>query len=229
MFIFLDTETTGLNDNDRLCQLAYKTDNGITVNELFNPGMPIPIEAMCVHHITNDMVKDKPAFKTSKTWHNLNELLKSDDTILVAHNAPFDVGMLKKEGITVNKNICTLKLSRYLDAEGVIPHHNLQYLRYYLNLNVKANAHDALGDILVLEALFERLYAKIIEKYPDGASDKMIDISSKPVLIRKMPFGKHKGIKMEEIPIDYLHWLSTTDLEEDLKYTVRYYLGRTGS
>ncbi len=57
----------------------------------------------------------------------------------------------------------------------------------------------------------------------------MIDISSKPVLIRKMPFGKHKDSKMEEIPIDYLHWLSTTDLEEDLKYTVRYYLGRTGS
>jgi DNA polymerase III epsilon subunit-like protein len=158
MFIFLDTETTGTNDNDRLCQLAYKSDNGITVNELYNPGMPISIEAMSVHHITDDMVKDKPAFKNSKTWHNVNELLKSDNNILVAHNAPFDVGMLKKEGITVNKHICTLKLSRYLDEEGVIPQYKLQYLRYYLKLNVKANAHDALGDVLVLEALFQRLH-----------------------------------------------------------------------
>ncbi len=226
MFIFLDTETTGTNDNDRLCQLAYKTDNGVTVNELFNPGMPISIEAMSIHHITNDMVKNKPLFENSKTWNNVNELLKSDNSILVAHNALFDVVMIEKEGITVNKHICTLKLSRYLDEEGVIPQYNLQYLRYYLNLNVKANAHDALGDVLVLEALFQRLYAKMIEKYQNSASDKMIDISSKPVLIRRMPFGKHKGMKMEEIPADYLQWLSTTDLEGDLRYTVDYYMGQ---
>ena len=63
MFLFLDTETTGNGHADRHCQLAFKTNQGLIVNELFNPGMPISIEAMSVHHITNEMVQDKPALK----------------------------------------------------------------------------------------------------------------------------------------------------------------------
>ena len=63
MFIFLDTETTGTDKDDRLCQIAFKTEAGLIVNELFNPGKPISIEAMSIHHITNEMVMDKPLFK----------------------------------------------------------------------------------------------------------------------------------------------------------------------
>jgi exodeoxyribonuclease X len=40
-----------------------------------------------------------------------------------------------------------------------------------------------------------------------------------------MPFGKHKGLKMEEVPVDYLRWLAGTDLEEDLRYTIEQFLG----
>jgi DNA polymerase III epsilon subunit-like protein len=65
MFIFLDTETTGTGPADRLCQIAFKIKGGYTVNELFNPGMPITIDAMIVHHITNEMVLGKPAFQTA--------------------------------------------------------------------------------------------------------------------------------------------------------------------
>jgi uncharacterized protein (DUF3820 family) len=39
-----------------------------------------------------------------------------------------------------------------------------------------------------------------------------------------MPFGKHKGLKMEEVPADYLQWLAKTDLDGDLRYTVEYFL-----
>ena len=38
-----------------------------------------------------------------------------------------------------------LKLARYLDKNGVIPKYNLQYLRYYLGLEIEAMPHDALG------------------------------------------------------------------------------------
>jgi hypothetical protein len=79
MFIFLDTETTGNGPADRLCQIAFKIKGGYTVNELFNPGMPITIDAMTVHHITNEMVLDKPAFRNSDTWNKLQDLIKSDD------------------------------------------------------------------------------------------------------------------------------------------------------
>jgi DNA polymerase III epsilon subunit-like protein len=143
---------------------------------------------------------------------------------MVAHNAAFDVEMLKKEGIEPKKVVCTFKLARYFDKDGVIPRYGLQYLRYYLNINVDATAHTALGDILVLEAVFQHIHAQAVEEFGDDAIAKIIEVSNKPVLYRRMPFGKHKGLKMEEVPVDYLKWLVKTDLNEDLRYTVEHYL-----
>jgi exodeoxyribonuclease X len=114
------------------------------------------------------------------------------------------------------------------DMEGVIPKYGLQYLHYYLRLNVDATPHTALGDIQVLEALFNRIYAKAVIEFGDDTVSKMIELSSKPVLYRRMHFGKHKGLKMEEVPLDYLQWLAGTDLEEDLRYTTEQYLGAGG-
>ena len=226
MFIFLDTETTGTEKKDRLIQLAYKTEMGNIVNELFKPPLPISIDSMCVHHITNEMVADKPAFKDSKNHRKLVDLLNDDKNILVAHNAKFDVDMLEKEGVHPKKVICTLKLARHLDTEGKIPRYSLQYLRYFLGIKIEANAHDALGDILVLEKLFERLFVKMSKSIgPAAVENKMMDISSKPVLLSRITFGKHKGEPFREIPGDYLQWLSgQEDLDEDLKFTVGYYL-----
>ena len=224
MFIFLDTETTGTGPGDRLCQIAFKTGDGRVVNELFNPGMPISIDAMSIHHITNEMVQDKPPFLNSRTWSRLQELLDIDDNVMVAHNASFDVGMLKREHLNPKNIVCTLKLAHYLDEEGAIPRFSLQYLRYYLNLNVDATPHDALGDMLVLEALFKRIYTKIVDNFGDDSTQKMIEISNKPILYRRMPYGKHRGLKMDIVPVDYLQWLSTTDLDENMRYTVEHYL-----
>lgn len=224
MFIFLDTETTDRGPADRLCQIAFKTEDGLTVNELFNPGRPISIDAMAVHHITNEMVQDKPSFRGSDAWHQLQNLIKSDRNVMVAHNAAFDVDMLKKEGIEPKRVVCTFKLARYFDKDGLIPRYSLQYLRYYLKLDVDATAHSALGDILVLEALFQHIHLKAVEEFKDDADARIIEVSNKPVLYRRMPFGKHKGLKMSKVPADYLKWLARTDLDEDLRYTVDHYL-----
>jgi DNA polymerase III epsilon subunit-like protein len=224
MFIYIDTETTDSGPADRLCQIAFKTEDGLTVNELFNPGMPISIDAMAVHHITNEMVQDKPSFRGSNAWNQLRDLVKSESNVMVAHNAAFDVEMLRKEGIKPKKVACTFKLARYFDKDGVIPRYGLQYLRYYLKLNVDATAHTALGDILVLEAIFQQIHAQAVEEFGDDAVAKIIEVSNKPVLYHRMPFGKHKGLKMKEVPADYLKWLAKTDLDEDLRYTVEHYL-----
>lgn len=225
MFIFLDTETTGTAEKDRLCQLAYKTETGTIVNELFKPPLPIAIDAMCVHHITNKMVENKPTFKDSKDHRKLVDLLNDDKNILVAHNAKFDVDMLVKEGINPRKVICTLKLARHLDPDGKIPRYSLQYLRYFLGIQIEATAHDALGDILVLEKLFERLFARMSKDIgPAAVENKMMEITSKPVLLSRMYFGKHKGERFRDIPQDYLKWLSGTELDEDMRFTVGHYL-----
>jgi exodeoxyribonuclease X len=57
---------------------------------------------------------------------------------------------------------------------------------------------------------------------------QLIDISAKPVLISKLLFGKYSGRYIEEIvntDIAYLHWLlALDDIDEDLAYSIRYYL-----
>lgn len=225
MFIFLDTETTGTDEDDRLCQIAFKTEAGLIVNELFNPGKSISIEAMSIHHITNEMIKDKPQFKNSDAWKKLKDLFADTNNVMIAHNTKFDVGMLNKEDIHPQRIICTYKLARFLDKEGQIPQYNLQYLRYYLSLNIDASPHDALGDILVLEALFKRIHAKARDEFGTGVIDRMIEVTKNPVLLVKMPFGKHKGMRIDKIPGDYLQWLSGTDIDEDMAYTIKHYLG----
>ena len=226
MFIFLDTETTGNGPDDRLCQIAFKPEDGPAVCELFNPGKPISIDAMAIHHITEKMVADKLPFKESDTYAKLQKLVSDINNVIVAHNAKFDMQMLDREGISTQRVICTIKLARYLDKNGVIPKYSLQYLRYFLGLEIEAKAHDALGDILVLEGLFSRLNAKFKEngKLMDPVQE-MIHISSNPVLIARMPYGKYKGVLFSEVPRDYLDWLSGTDLDEDMAFTVETHLG----
>lgn len=226
MFIFLDTETTGAGPDDRLCQIAFKPEDGEAVSGLFNPGRPISIDAMVVHHITEKMVADKTSFQESDEYIELKKRLSDINNIIVAHNAKFDMLMLQIEGLYNQRVICTLKLAHYLDKNGVIPKYNLQYLRYFLDLGVDAKAHDALGDIMVLEALFSRLNTKFQENGdPHDPVQEMINIGNNPVMMPRMPFGKHKGMLFSEVPVDYLKWLSTTELDEDMAYTVKYHLG----
>ena len=78
--------------------------------------------------------------------------------------------------------------------------------------------------MVAIEGLFNRIHAKAVEEFGDYAVFNMIEVSKKPVLYRRMPFGKHKGLKMEEVPVDYLQWLAGTDLEEDFRYTIEHYL-----
>ena len=224
--IFFDTETTGNTEKDFLCQIAYKAGDS-TFSGLYKPSIKIPPEASAVHHITNKMVADKLSFADSGDKEKIKELFEDTGNIVVAHNAPFDLLMIKKEGIEPKKFICTLRVARYLDKEEKIERYNLQYLRYYLDLDVEANAHDALGDVLVLEKLFERLKDKL-------SIEEMVEISSHPSLLHTFKFGKHNGKRIEEVmKIDrgYLEWLLAQKLngegiDEDWIYTLNHYLGK---
>lgn len=235
--IFLDTETTGNEvGKDRLCQLCYKVDDNAPRTAYFKPPVPISAKAMSVTHITNKMVVDKPAFIGSEMFQTLRNLLK--DSILVAHNAKFDIAMLEAEGLTVPKFICTLRVARYFDEDNVIPEYGLQFLRYFLDLEVAGaeKAHDAEADVQTLCSLFDRLLTKMKEKIPDEqkAIQTMIEISGKPVLFKKFNFGKYKDKTVETVLKDdsrYLEWLLKTKLEdggqdEDWIYTLKYYLER---
>ena len=154
----------------------------------------------------------------------------------MAHNAKFDIAMLEAEGVKVPRFICTLRVARYLDKENKIPEYNLQFLRYYLDLDVDAHAHDAEDDVKVLHALFQRLLDKVKEemKDEDRAIEKMVEISSTPSLFTKFNFGKHKDKSIEEVlktDKRYLEWLLNEKEkneagDEDWIYTLKHYLGK---
>lgn len=230
--VFLDTETTGIDPLvDRLVQVAYKYNNKLHTS-YFKPPVPISIKSMSISHITNKMVENKEEFSASQMKKDLVKLLKNN--ILVAHNAGFDIDMLYKEGIQVSQYIDTWKVTRYLDEENEIPEYGLQYLRYYLGIEIDAPAHDAVGDVLVLEKLFSYLFGKMYEKFADEniVIEKMIEISSKPLLIRVFNYGKHKGKRIEEVLAydkSYLEWMLEQKLnnefyDEDWIYTLKYHL-----
>jgi len=232
--IFFDTETTGNTEKDFLVQIAYKYDNESFVG-LYLPPSKIPPEVSAIHHLTNKMVADKPTFKESTDQPIIKKLFEDEDSVLVAHNALFDLMIMEKEGIKPKKFICTLRVARELDKEGKIERYNLQYLRYLLDLDVEATAHDAMGDVLILEKLFDRLKTKIMSEQNLGENqtiEKMIEISSHPTLLRSFNFGKHNGKKLEEVLTTdrgYLEWLLAQKLEsdqidEDWIYTLKHHL-----
>ena len=232
--VFFDTETTGTEEADRICQIAWMQD-GVLQSAYFKPPFPIPAEASAVHHISNKMVADKLGFQESAEFAALKALFEDEDTVAVAHNAKFDLGMLKKEGIIPKNHICTLRVARSLDTESALGKYNLQYLRYKLDLEVDeaAAAHSADGDVIVLEKLFERLYKKLCEtKTPDEALKEMMNMSTMPSMIKSFNFGKHSGKTVAEVAktdSGYLDWLLKSKLEsspddEDWIYTLQHYL-----
>lgn len=237
-YILLDTETTGIEENDRICQLAFLVldKNGMEAFDSFcKPPLPISLKAMSVHNITNEMIEDKPPFDACESAKKLNEL-NSEENILIIQNAPFDLGMLAKEGFEwKGQLIDTLRCIKHLEPglEG----YSLQYLRYALGfykeeatvakeLGAEIKAHDALGDVIVLNLLMKYLVAKA-----DRNVARLIELTRTPILYETITFGaKYKRGEDRYADIvqkdrQYLEWaLNNLSLDEDIKYSIRFYL-----
>jgi DNA polymerase III epsilon subunit family exonuclease len=98
-FVAFDTETTGFSPNqDRLVEIGAVKFRGngeilAATNWIVNPGIPVPFYATEVHGITTEMTTNSPAF--SEVWKAFVEFC--GDSVLLAHNAVFDVGFLRAE------------------------------------------------------------------------------------------------------------------------------------
>lgn len=232
MLIFLDTQTTGLEADDKICSLAV-VDAQSYIYELINEGKKIPALASSVHHITNEMLEDKPTFQDSKSFSYL-EAHNKQESILVGHNIKFDVEKLASSGFFWKGGVIdTLRVTKHLIPECTL--FSLQFLRYELKLYrlEKAQldkygiknafyAHHALLDAFVSKLLFEYLL--------DIADVEMMQkLTFENVLLEKFSFGKYRGRYIEEIcyyDASYVAWLLSTDVDEDVKYSINYYLGQ---
>ncbi len=242
-YVLLDTETTGTGDTDRIIQLGYIV-LGEKVpevhNEFCSADVPIAYAAMEVHGITPEMIEGKPVCTETAAYKRLLEL-NSDDNYMIIHNAPFDLGMLEKEGFnTQMKVIDTLRVAKHLFPEEDA--HRLQYFRYKMDiykeeqkeadaLGIIVKAHDAIGDVLILKLFLSRLKDEITSRFPsENPVEKMVDLTNTPILITSFKFGKYKGKTLQEVAqsdAGYLRWMLTgmENLDEDMRYSINTALG----
>jgi DNA polymerase-3 subunit epsilon len=201
--IYYDTETTGVRaGKDRIVELAaYDPILDKTFCEFINPGCPIPAEVTAITHITDEMVKDALPFKD--VAQGFVEFC-SGDVVLIAHNNDnFDKPFLEAEFGWASMPfpnwtfLDTLKWSRKYRSD--LPKHSLQFLREAYGIEAN-QAHRALDDVLVLHKIFSRMT-------DDLDIDTALNLLSKKAEIVRMPFGKHAGKPLSEIPKEYVKWL----------------------
>ena len=163
--IVLDTETTGLSSEggDRLIEigcveLLNRIPTGREFHRYVNPERDVPAEAVAVHGLSADFLKDKPLF--ADVAQDLLGFIAED--ALVIHNAAFDVGFLNAElarvsgpAITMDRVTCTLQLARRRHPAGP---NSLDALckRYGID-NSKRSKHGALLDSLLLAEVYIEL------------------------------------------------------------------------
>ena len=148
--VILDLETTGNTPlYDRITEIALiRFEDGIETarwETLVNPGVSIPPFISRLTGITNEMVRNAPAFE--EIAHELYAYIEG--AVLAAHNVRFDHGFLKSEfkrlGVTLRQKVmCTVKLSRKLYPEH--RSHGLDAIMHRHGLATRAR-HRAMGDV----------------------------------------------------------------------------------
>ena len=158
-FVVVDVEATGAKTPpNRLIELgAYKIRGGRIVDQflsLVNPEIPIPRFVASLTGISNDMVRRAPVFAdVAPRWLDF-----VSDSVLIAHNAPFDTSFLNHEisrvypgHRMVNPHLCTVKLTRRVLPE--LLNHRLDTIASHFSIPITSR-HRAGSDALATAEIF---------------------------------------------------------------------------
>jgi DNA polymerase-3 subunit epsilon len=169
-FTIFDTETTGLDPagGDKIISIgSVRIVNGrLLQDECFDqfvdPERPLPFESTRIHGIKEEMLKGRPSIdKVLPLFHRFAE-----DTVLVAHNAAFDMRMLQiyevKTGVKfINPVLDTLLLSAVVHPAQ--QDHNLEAIAERLGVSI-VGRHTALGDAIATGEIFLKLIPLLAKK-----------------------------------------------------------------
>lgn len=234
--LVIDTETTQGDPEDsriRMTQVAVvhcmeaeskslRTIRG-SWSSYMNPGKEsldaMPPDVVSITGLT-------PSFLTNKgrdpkdVMTELNDHIKKDGIVLAAHNWPFDKAVISNEYkihgrlMPDHPFIDTLRVAREIYDQGdwtpedssILPNFQLGTCFYGVIPReewdvIDGSSHDAVFDATMCARLIEHWYSAGM-----SISD-MIDISWRPFVPRKVPFGKHKGSNWSDLPVDYVEWM----------------------
>ena len=227
----IDTETAGGRMPDDAVIEIGSLDLDLLTGEtarrmetLVDPeGTPISPGARRVHKIADKELVGAPPFAeavlpfaTARTY--------------AAHRASFDRSRLQSPPGTW---LCTWKLALRAFPESSA--HGLQSLVKRLGLRPAlpegSHAHRALYDAVCTVELLRACHAALAPRC-DGPADflrRAARVSREPGLLVRFRFGRHKGMKVREVPTDYLVWvINQPDMDRDAAFTARHELNRRG-
>lgn len=252
--VFFDIESTGLNImKDRIVQIAfikYFADDRDPeeLELLLNPGVPISAEALAVHGITADKVKNKPIFKEKAK--EIQDFIGDAD--LAGYNSDrFDVPMLVEEfdrcGIDLE-----VEKRKSIDVQKIFykmePRTLQAALKHYCGKTLEG-AHDALADVRatvdVLKGQIE-MYKDVDHEDGDGfitktpiqndmdaiyeftSDERVVDFTNR---LKRNPkgeiifnFGKYMNQRVKEVikkDRNYYHWIIQKDFSSQVKKIVK--------
>ncbi len=220
VFVCIDCETTGLEaKTDRIIEIAvvkFTLEKIIDRYEtLIDPEIAISESSMAIHHISQDMVEGKP-----KIQEVLPEIFqRAKGHILVGHGIKLDIDFVAESasrfhianGIKSQPIVDTLRLARLY---GQSPVNSLERLRQHFNIE-EEGAHRAMNDVMVNIEVFKYL------SHSFKTTEEMMARLSKPILLKTMPLGKHKGRPFSEVPTEYLQWAINKGFDEDLSFSLK--------
>lgn len=187
--LIFDTETTGFDPltGDRLIEigLVEMVDKSLTGNHYHvyvNPERDVPESAVKIHGLTTDFLSDKPVFSDV-----MDEFLEyvADDSVLVAHNAEFDMKFINWELENAGRPI--LHKKRFIDTLAIArtkfpgSPNSLDALckRFMIN-----NAHRTLHGALLDAEILAEVYIEL-EGGRQGGMDLTVQSSAAAAIVKK--------------------------------------------
>lgn len=220
--LVVDFETTGVKWPYHAVEVAWiELDHNLhelsSRSSLVKPPVRIPEEVTRIHGITNDDVIDAPTIEEFFIEECGNPF-EDQHVCFIAHNATFDFRLFK-DFCGEASLLCTLAGARRLYPTK--QNHKLATLTTELNFPVHP-AHRALGDA--------RTCLELVRHIRDATElnlQALVEYQSPHRVQTSLPFGKHRGVPIDAVPLDYLQWLlKKSDPDDPILPTVKTELKR---